>query len=74
MKIYTYQILTTSGDGLHVLKHSETISAVDRTEAIEIAKEFTRTKYSSVDANLVRLLEELGDDSRVRWSSQKDAV
>jgi hypothetical protein len=74
MKIYTYQIGTATGNEIHTLAHSETIYAPSLVEAIEIARETTRSKYALTDANMVRLLEELDGDSQVMWFRPKEAL
>ncbi len=67
MKVYTYQIGTGQGSEIDILEHSETISAADLPAAILNAHEITRAKKWRPDSNIVRLLEELDEDSQLMW-------
>jgi hypothetical protein len=67
VKVYTYQIGTGQGAEIEALEHSETISAADLPSAVKLAGVITRSRKWRADSNVVRLLEELGEDSRLMW-------
>jgi hypothetical protein len=74
MKIYTLQIGTGINSKMSRLEHSETLSAETLRQAVATARETIRAKSWGPQSNLVQLVEELGDDSRVMWFRPIEAV
>lgn len=74
MKVYTYQLGTGTDSNIERLSHSETVYAEDIQAAAARAKEITRGRPAPGDANIVRLLEHVGDDVQLVWWRPTEAI
>jgi len=68
VKIYTYQLGSGADGNIDSLAHSETVYADGLAEAGQRARAITSGLASlPSDANIVRLLEHIGDDVQLMW-------
>ncbi|WP_187429603.1 hypothetical protein ROLI_024920 [Roseobacter fucihabitans] len=74
MNIYTLQVGSGQDNDMQSLVHSETVGGEDLTDAIGKAKKIVRSGTWGPDANLVRLLHETGEDSKVMCFRPMEAV
>jgi hypothetical protein len=68
MNVYTLQVGRRVKDTIRALEHSGPLSAKDVVDAINKAKRVINSRSWHADTNLVRLLEDHGDNGRVVWT------
>jgi hypothetical protein len=74
VKVYTLQVGAGSDGRIDALEHSETLGAADLVGAIGRAKEIILARSWQTSSNVVRLLEETGEDSQTMWFRPMEAI